>query len=455
MRSTNLAILTCTVFLGLLVSQTHALDFFVGVPSRVLDGNSQGATKQLDPAIEAFKAGNKEAFLREYENATKQISLPASEVFLSRLLLEAGKAQDALATLEAYLSTKPDDPEAYIALGYLASQNGRWTDAWLQLQQAQRLIDEGKLPTARAEQVVPGLLELRAEMAEKRKQWSTAEELFLQLQKLVPEKGFPSWRAGRVKILAGQLAEGVTMMEAARAKDTQLPCAKLTVALVLAEQTDWRNSSKNAQQIERWFQDSLRLDRNNADAWREYLRWLLLQDRSEEALKYIAKIPQPTLADRSIKLLHAVSYRFAGDYSLAESILEELLTKNPSDLEVADQLALVLIESAVEDKRARARRLADDNLKSNQNVEAIVATAGWIRLKQGALAEADQILTQLAARGPISPQSAYYVGKLLEKSGKTEDAKSVYSIAVGSIGIFPQRRELAASLGISLLKSEK
>ncbi len=240
------------------------------------------------------------------------------------------------------------------------------------------------------------------------------------------------------------------MMEAARTKEPQLPCAKLTVALVLAEQTDWRNSSNNAQQIERWFQDSLRSDRNNADDWREYLRWLLLQDRSEEALKYIAKIAQPTLDDRNIKLLHALSYRFAGDYSLAESVLEELLTKNPSDLEVADQLALVLIESADEDKRARARRLADDNLKSNQNVEAIVATAGWIRLKQGALAEADQILTQLAARGPISPQSAYYVGKLLEKSGKMEDAKSVYSIAVGSIGLFPQRRELAASLGISL-----
>lgn len=313
------------------------------------------------------------------------------------------------------------------------------------------MIEEGTLPASRTDQVVPGLLELRTEMAEKRKQWSTAEELFIKLQKLVPDKTFPSWRAGRVKILAGQLAEGVTMMEAARTKEPQLPCAKLTVALVLAEQTDWRSSPSNAQQIERWFQDSIRLDRSNADAWREYLRWLLLQDRSEDALKYIAKIAQPTLNDRNIRFLHALSYRFAGDYSLAESILEDLLTKNPSDLEVADQLALVLIESADEDKRARARRLADDNLKSNQTVEAIVATAGWIRLKQGALAEADQ----LAARGPISPQSAYYVGKLLEKSGKTEDAKSVYKIAIESVGLFPQRKEVAASLGISLSKSEK
>jgi len=171
-----------------------------------------------------------------------------------------------------------------------------------------------------------------------------------------------------------------------------------------------------------------------------YLNWLLLNDRDEDARRLIDKLSVEVLANRNIQVRQGIAARYAGDFLKAESVFSALSQLAPDDLEVADQLALVLVESPNEGKRARAAQISESNLRRLPNNETTIATAAWVQFKLGSIDVADQLLGKLVGQISLSPQTAFYVSELLKANGKAEESKKVLEAAIRSPGIFPDRK---------------
>ncbi|MFN7291031.1 MAG: tetratricopeptide repeat protein [Pirellula sp.] len=416
--------------------------------SDIIGGQKVDATKKvakdgkpdpLGPALDAFEKQNFSEFQTAYRLATVYLPLPAEEVFWSRLLLDDGRIEEAIAMLESYQQTSPNDPEVYMTFGFVAMKSRRWTDAQLQFERAETLIAQGQLQKERCNDVVPGLIQLQAEVALQKQQWESAEKFFVQLKELLPDDPLPPYRIGLTQVLSGRLEEGIATMKSARSSSHELPCPHLTVADTLIQSRPWFTNPDEAKIIECQFREAILGSREEIEPWREYLKWLLMMDRSSDALTYLEKVPETVRTSRDMSFIRAVSHRCIEQYEEAESILVELLKSNPGDVEVSDQLILVLLNSTDSEKKNRAKAMAEENLTKFPNIENVIATAGWASLCFDEIQAADQRLSMLFSRGVLSPQSAYFVGKLLERLDRKEEANSVFKSAIEKTGIFPER----------------
>jgi len=403
-------------------------------PSAASTSISVDQSDLVKPAVKAFQLGDRAGFETSYEAALKQSNaLPTAPIFLAKLQIDSGRIGDAMATLEQYAMVSSNDPETYIALGEIALRASRVTDAWLQLKHADELMMQDKIRESRRNFVTPGLVELRAEVAERRQQWDEAEALFGKLVVLRPDSSLPTWRLGRTKVLRGEIEQGIELMNLACQKDRKLAAPELTTAMILVEQ-------KKDTEAEKWFQAAIRKDQEDPIGVNAYLNWLLLNDRDEDARGLIDKLPVEVLANRNIQVRQGIAARYAGDFLKAESVFSALSQLAPDDLEVADQLALVLVESPNEGKRARAAQISESNLRRLPNNETTIATAAWVQFKLGSIDVADQLLGKLVGQISLSPQTAFYVSELLKANGKSEESKKVLEAAIRSPGIFPDRK---------------
>jgi tetratricopeptide (TPR) repeat protein len=412
-----------------------------------LDGN---VAEQLKPLMSLFAnndlAGFKDAYLKI---ASSTDTLPAVEVFWAKLLITSNRFADATRILEEFVRDHQEDPEVYLTMGILAAKTGRFTDAWLHLGYAQRLIDRNLLAKARLNLVLPNLIDARCVVAESRRQWKEAEQLFQKLQSLKPEDHSVKWRAGRCQVLADKISIGHQLMIQACEANPKLPRATLAVAQILSDSTNWVSDKNRAKEVETWYTQAIDESPTDDKAIASYFKWLLLDNRPETVRDKFEPLTDELKSVREIIIIRSLAARYLGDLTLAEHLLTPLHQAKPDDLEVADQLALILVESKDESKRGRALQLSERNFRAASDVEAVAATAAWIQMQLGSTDVADKILTQLVSRGPLSAQTAYYVSELLQRSGREVESRKLMQAAVDTVGLFPQREKTKQALAKS------
>ena len=398
------------------------------------------ANERLQPALEALQAGNMELFVSSYEAIAKEIpELPAIEIFIAKQQIENGRIGDAINGLDRFLVKAPDNPEGYFALGEIALRSQRLTEAAMLLARAQQLCDDGKLPENRKTNVLPGLIAVRAEVAERRQLWEEADLLYKQIIENSKDSSEVSWKRGRMLVLKGEVEQGVFVMAEALKKNSKLPSPELIAALILAEK-------RETTAAEKWFHAAIKSERGDWHRWSEYLKWLLSNERPADARKAIDRLDPTIRKERAILLLDGVTARCLDDLEGAEAVFSSLHQSNPADLEAADQLASVLVESKDESKRSRAMQLSEGNLRQAPNVENAIATAAWVQFRLGSIDVADRMLGELASKIAISPQTAYYISEVMKAKGNLADSRRVLKAAVNSPGIFAQRTKAVASL---------
>ncbi|MDZ4848937.1 MAG: tetratricopeptide repeat protein [Pirellulaceae bacterium] len=397
--------------------------------------------KGLANAIESFAAGNP-AKLKESLVEAKNINpdFPKSDVMLARMFMANRQWNEALAVLEGHLALNPNDAEAYKSMGEIAMVSGRWTDAWLQFEKANSLVETMQFSAARKQNFNTEMTKLRGETAERRQDASVAAKLFEELAKLQPKEGYPYWSLGRLKIASGDIDGGATLLKKGKQLTSSLPQAELAIALEMA-------GGKDRAKADKWFKDGIMAKDTGSEAnWVQYIRYLIDDDKISDAKALIEKAPGDFSTHRDLRLLKAIIHRYLNEDSEAEKILSDLNRANPDDLDVADQLALVLVESSDEGKRARAGQLSEANLRQAQNVEKVVATAAWVKFRTGSLDIADKVLGEIVKGGRISPQTAYYAGMLLKTRGKKDDAIQFFKLASEAPGSFPQKKAAKAEV---------
>ncbi len=96
------------------------------------------------------------------------------------------------------------------------------------------------------------------------------------------------------------------------------------------------------------------------------------------------------------------------------AICSSLHQANPADLEAADQLAAVLVESKDEAKRGHALQLSEASLRQAPHLEKTIATTAWVQFKLGSVDVADRMLGELASKIAISPATSFYIAQVMK-----------------------------------------
>jgi tetratricopeptide (TPR) repeat protein len=392
-------------------------------------------------AIESFKTGNVEKLKKDLDEAKKaNPSLPKPDLMIARMLMANGQWPDALAALENYIATNPGDAECYKNFAEIAMVGGRWSDAWLHLEKSYSLVDGMKFPDARKNNFLTELVKLRGEVAERRRDIPMATKLFETLSKLQPDKGDAFWALGRMKVSAGEVDAGAALLKKAKLLDKSLPQPDLAIASALV-------SSGSRDKAEAWYKSGL-ADKATVTAANsiEYIQFLIDEGREADAKVFLEKAPAEYQGLRDFKLLKAIVARYLNDQDTAEQILSELHRASPNDFDAADNLALVLVESNDEGKRARAQQISEANLRQAPNQERLAATAAWVKYKTGSADVADKILGQVVSGGRISPQTAYYAAMILKSLGRVDESAQFMKSAVSAPGTFPQKKAAKAAM---------
>ena len=397
----------------------------------------------LTKASEAFQAGDLatcEAVLLEAKMADAGLEAPV--VIVARMFLASGRAGDAIARLDGYL-TKNDDPDAYLRLGEIALSSGRLTDAFLLLERTRVLATNQKWSDQRRKNFNRELTRLRGATAQNRDRLDDAIKIYSDHLKADPDLYAAQWELGKVEAVKGDIDAGLARMKSAFEKDATLMQPELALAMIYS-------SRREDAEAEKWFQASVREKSAKLVCSVEYVKWLLMRDRAGDAVALMDKVPEADRETRDVKFVRGLSARFLNDLDAAETIFSALHQTNGDDVESADQLALVLIERADEGKRARAQQIAEANLRRAPNAETALATAGWVHFRLGSTDIADRLLTQAASNRRITPQTAYYIAKMFDDRGRDEDSLKLYEMTVKEPGIFVQRRDVE-----KLLKDKK
>jgi Tfp pilus assembly protein PilF len=281
---------------------------------------------------------------------------------------------------------------------------------------------------------------LKGQVAAERGEWETAETNFLEWAKLVPADLTPIWYRGLVRLNRGEYAEAKSLFVEARKKGSNIPQPELFIAEYLSTKSPGSNS------CEEWYRAGIKADDATGKNWSSYMRWLILNDRLADVEKLAARLPQPFQNDRDAKLVASIAARCMGKNEEAEGILSSLHQKNPEDLEISDQLALVLVESSDEGKRARAQQISETNLRRYPNSETTIATAAWIQFKLGSVDIANRLFSEMASKTSVSPQTGYYIAQVLKSLGNNEESQRILETIDKQPGLLIQRRLIGEQL---------
>lgn len=118
---------------------------------------------------------------------------------------------------------------------------------------------------------------------------------------------------------------------------------------------------------------------------------------------------------------------YTGDHALVESDLRRYLAKFPDDASALNALGYTLVNRF--GRLVEAEGLIDRAIQSDPDNPAYIDSLGWLRYRQGRLAEARDLLARAHARFPDPEVSAHYA-EVLWQSGDRAKARSILEAAI-------------------------
>jgi tetratricopeptide (TPR) repeat protein len=130
----------------------------------------------------------------------------------------------------------------------------------------------------------------------------------------------------------------------------------------------------------------------------------------------------------------------------AEHYFELAHLKSPGNFAATNSLALVLAEQPEEAKHRAALEFASINAeKYAQNPEAW-STLAWVFFRLERYSDAERAMERALSARTLHPDSAFYLGTMLERRGKLEDAQAVLEKALETPEAFAYRTEVTELL---------
>ncbi len=118
----------------------------------------------------------------------------------------------------------------------------------------------------------------------------------------------------------------------------------------------------------------------------------------------------------------------------------------PANFLAANNLVLVMAEQAEEAKRQQALELAELNANKYAQNPEVWSTLAWVYFRLERYNEAERAMERALAARALNPDSAYFLGTMLERRGKLQDAQALLEKALETPEAFAYRAEAAKLL---------
>ncbi|QDV32441.1 tetratricopeptide repeat protein [Tautonia plasticadhaerens] len=397
-----------------------------GRPIRLLPRNIE----EVDRAAEAFRGGDEEGALRLLESAAeKHPSLPPARAILAMLCFSADRVPQARLLLERAASESPEDPTAYTLFGKLALAERRVTDAKLAFEKAAGLGPPPSWTELQRRELDLTCREGLATVAEARGDWSSAREHLEAWLALEPADATARHRLGRALFWLGEVGPAREALSRASGLSPSLEPPDVTLARLFALKGD-------VEQAGRRFDRAIDDAPDDPRPFVAKAAWLLDRGLPGQIAPLVDELGRITPDSTDLGKLRGLLARSRGDSGEAERHFRSLLERDPGDAFARDQLALVLADQDDPEKRRKALELAEMNARLSPEGPRALSTLGWARFRAGLAEPAEQALRLAVARGESSPDTAYFLARVLDASGRPDDAETLIRLALGRPGTF-------------------
>lgn len=398
------------------------------------------AVKEDTAAYAVIQKANQQVQQRQYRDAKATLMALASEpnqahpdLVLADLQLDNKQFQAAKQTLERFSAFSGPRFDLFLVYGKLALAEQRWFDAFVHSQMARnqempktwtkefrRSMQDEVDVVALTSITARGAWEHASKVASERR---LDEKSDLRILEFAAKAAFKQQKANDAYRI-------LTILET---KFPEGPRAITRLALLF-------QADNNGDQAEKYYLQAASGDSADPHAYLEYARWLFSQERHSEVSPLLGKLARLEGIDGSIKTegkyLLAVVDRRNGKLRAARKKLEQLHEAAPEALPIANQLALVLIESNETKDQQKALEIATENKNRASGNPEIWATLGWVQFNVGQFDDAEKSLAIASSTGNVSRDTAFYIAQLKKHLGQTDEASQLLKKAKESKGPF-------------------
>jgi len=410
-----------------------------------------------EKALELFKqdkAGEALELLKRSSKLNPAQVLP--KVQMAQWFLQANKGQNARVLTEQAITEEPRHPEGYIWNGNIAFNEGRTTDAMLNLSMAMLMSEDRRWDTDQKKRYLKearyGLLscyETRGDMA-------GAKEQLLGLLNDEPKNAVLRQRLASALFRQDSVEEARKELIQAFADDPTTDPPELVMARLWQARanndTDAKRAADYRDRAEDWFKKAASSHASSAKVFREYALWLLDAGRTDAAVLYVDQATKLDEKGQETQAAKALQLLYKKDFAAAEVLLEAMYKESPSNLFAMGNLCLTLVESGDEAKRKRSIELGQALVGQHSKSPAAYSVYGYVLYKNNRLDEAEKALATASSAGQVSFDTAYYIARLLFDRAKYAEASSVLKGALDAPhGGFVFRTE-AKALAVEIAK---
>jgi tetratricopeptide (TPR) repeat protein len=401
------------------------------------------------------------------ENAARRYpELPTAHVLMYQILVQLNQQTAARLELEAAVRADPSDPDPFVILGNIASQEGRVAEASMDFEKAQTLLAKytnAQRKPAMQQQTHSGL----AAVAELHEEWKEAEAHLRDLLKLSPENLVAHQRLARCLFWQGLAKDAYAVLKEAKKIDRANAQEKhgkeifLTPEAIMAQYYEqYEGPNSNTGNAENWFKAAVQKAPDDLPTRQVVAVWALergkvafAKEQAEAALRVEAADALLPPAVRKYSgsnlghVLRGLAALWEKDWPEAEKDFQKVVDDSPAeatDFIARNNLALALVEQDDQAKKQRALEYAEANVRDHKHDADAFSTLAWVRFRRNEFDDAQAAIEQsLKANGGgvNNADTATYQAHILHQQGKKQEASNILNRILISDRPFSMRPE--------------
>lgn len=370
----------------------------------------------------------------------KDPRLPPVGVMLAKLHLLTNNQTMVRPALEQAANDEPTDPEPYLLSAEAALGDNRTIDAEALFGKAIELVNKYEANAKRKRQLQIRAFRGRALMAQRRRNWAQAEKDLIEWIKIDEENAAAYNDMGATLFMLDRAADGFKAFTKAKSLDAKLPSPYVSAA-VMYERLKKTAEAKQA------FEKAYSEDKTGETTLIAYANSLLKNGELQKADSILKDARAAVPKSFNVWLLSGVAARMGANVDEAEQHLTRAMAIQPTNRDVYNQLALMLIEQDDVEKKQRAAQFAQMNQQLNPNSGEATVTLAWVLYQLGQPAQAQQALQRGVQLGGLSGDASYLVAKMVLAGGNSDAAKRLLTMAFeNEQGIFVEKDKAQALL---------
>mgnify|MGYP003758657427 CR=1 FL=1 len=407
------------------------------------EGTATAAPKipELAEAAKVFRSGDYDSALKMLQAAAKKYpELPPPQVVMAGWFAASSQGAMTRGALEQAVTDSPNDPEAYQLLGEMAMRSRQVAEAGLLFEKVAALTSGAKDPASRIASFKQRALGGLAAVAEARRDWVGAQTHLEALLAAEPKNAAALQQLGRMLFMQKKEDLAVEKFREAAKLDEGLAGAEVTMAQLYQQEGDVKNAGK-------WMLEAIKANPRDAKTRVASAQWsyeIDKLDQAEEQAKAAVQLDPDSFNGQLVRGLVALARK---DFKTAQEFYEKAHLQAPGNLTATNHLALALAGQEEESKRRLAVEYAQINARVFPDQVEALATLGWTYYRTNRIDEAEVALRKANSLGRPTPDTLYFLARVMADRGRKEDAKMILeSPIMKSPGAYLMRKEAEALL---------